>query len=117
MIENILSQGAFWMVNKKLAKECGIEASILISELITKRQYLDESDMDEGEWFYETREEIEEKTTLSPYQQREAIKKLAEHGFIETKEAGIPSKTYYRVFDNKLLNFLTTGSEKTSQHI
>ena len=104
------------MVNKKLAKAYGIEAALILSDLITKRQYLDESDMDEGEWFYHTQETIEENTTITPYQQRKAIKTLIEAGFLETKEMGIPSKTYYRVFDNKLLSFFTTGSEVSSQH-
>jgi hypothetical protein len=114
MIENVLAQGSFWMVNKSVARKYGMDAAILLSELITKRQYVE--DQMEDEYFYETREEIEENTTLSSYKQREAIKILEEAFFIDTLQKGIPAQTYYRVFDDKVLNFLTTWCEKISHH-
>ena len=58
-VANILGQDAFWIINKSLAKEIGLEASLLLSDLLTKSQYFDE------EWFFNTAENIQEDTGLT----------------------------------------------------
>ena len=94
------------MVNKSMAKEFGIEAALLLSELITKSQYYDE------EWFYETIDEIEEKTTLSYHKQNKNIEILRDAGFIETKLVGVPARLHFKIIENKILNFFNTSFEK-----
>lgn len=108
-MKHILSQNAFWIVNKALAKEVGIDAALLLSDLVTKQEYFDE------EWFFNTSENIETDTTLSAYQQRKAIKVLIDKEFIETKIKGIPAKQFFKILHNKLSSFLTTSNEETSQ--
>ena len=105
-MKNVLSQGAFWMVNKDLAKEVGLNAALLLSDLITKNEYFNE------EWFFNTADNIEDSTTLTYHKQKQAIKILEKHGFLETKLIGIPAKLHFKIIYNKISNFLNTGSEK-----
>jgi len=104
-MKNILSQNAFWIVNKSIARAVGIDAALLLSDLVTKQEYF------ATEWFFNTAGNIEEDTTLSPHQQRKAIKVLVDKGFIETKLKGLPAKQNFKVVNNKLLSFLTTSNE------
>lgn len=106
---NILSQNAFWIVNKSIAKEVGLDAALLLSDLVTKQEYFNE------EWFFNTADNIEEDTTLSPHQQRKAIKVLIDKGFIETKLKGLPAKQHFKIINSKLLNFLTTCCENIEE--
>ena len=108
-MKNILSQNAFWIVNKSIAREVGLDASLLLSDLVTKQEYFNE------EWFFNTADNIEVDTTLSPHQQRKAIKILIDKEFIETKLKGLPAKQHFKIVHNKLLNFLTTSYEKSEE--
>lgn len=117
MIVNVLGQSAFWMINKALAKKVGLESALLLSELITKQIYLiQEGEINEDDWFFETRDEIQDRTTISHDRQRKYLSILKEEGILEMKEMGIPSKTHYRIDHNKLQDFTTTGSSKIQQH-
>jgi hypothetical protein len=50
------------------------------------------------EWWFKTREDWEEETCLSAYQQRAALERLEHQGFIEVElRRGLPAKNYYRV--------------------
>lgn len=105
-MEHILSQNAFWIVNKNIAKEYSIEVALLLSDLVTKQEYFG------TEWFFNTTEDIEESTTLSYHKQKEIIKVLAEAGFIQTKRVGMPARQHFKIFKDKLLNFLRTCSKE-----
>jgi hypothetical protein len=114
-VYNILGQHAFWQVNKKIAKLVGLEAALLLSDLISKRQYfIENKDIQDG-WFFNTSENIEIDTGLSPHQQKQSLNKLVENQFIEVKRYGIPARNHFFICDNKLLKFLTTGYENFLQ--
>jgi hypothetical protein len=114
-VYNILGQHAFWQVNKKIAKLVGLEAALLLSDLISKRQYfIENKDIQDG-WFFNTAENIEIDTGLSPHQQKQSLNKLVENQFIEVKRYGIPARNHFFICDNKLLKFLTTGYENFLQ--
>lgn len=112
----ILGQHAHWNINKRLAKKVGIEAALLLSDLISKREYfIINKDISITDWFFNTAENIEMDTLLTPHKQREAIKLLIEHNFLEVKLMGIPAKNHFKVNDIQLLKFLTTRSEEIKQ--
>ncbi len=112
-LNRLIGANAYWQVNKFLAREYGLDVAILLADLVSKGAYFAERDeLDPDGYFFNTRESIEEDTTLSPHKQRVAIKALVEAGVLETKSVGIPRKTYYRVVNDKLLKILTTGGEK-----
>jgi hypothetical protein len=112
----LLGQHAHWNINKRLAKRVGIEAALLLSDLISKREYfIGNKDLKINDWFFNTAENIELDTTLTPHKQREAIKTLSEQGFLEVKLMGIPAKNHFKVNDIQLLKYLTTSDEDLEQ--
>jgi len=110
---SILGQGGFWVINKKLANATSISSAILLADLASKREYfLMNKDITlESGWFFNTQENIQIDTSLSPHEQRKAFEPLIEKGFLEVKKMGIPAKNYFKLNDDKLLKFLTTGGE------
>lgn len=104
----ILSSSAYWQINKHIARKCGIYGALLLADLLSKREWFIENDcVSEGDWFFNTVENIKLDTTLSKYQQNEALKNLKAAGFIYTKYADVPKKRYYLIDDKKLLETLT----------
>lgn len=112
-LNRLIGANAYWQVNKYLARLYGLDVAILIADLVAKGAYFEEKqELDEEGYFFNTRESIEEDTTLSAHKQRKAIKILVDAGLLLTKEVGLPKKTYYKVVNDKLLKILTTGGEK-----
>jgi len=109
-IHKLLGDGAFWMVNKEMAKSVGIEAALLLADLIAKHGYfLVNNQLDEDGFFYNTAKDIESTTTLSFYKQKEALKALHEFGFVECKLKGMPARVHFKILEYKILNFFNTG--------
>lgn len=67
-------------------------------------------------FIYKTKEELEEETTLSPYQQDKVRKELEEQGFLETKliKANGAPTLHYRI-NNGMLRNLIIQSEETEE--
>mgnify|MGYP003646360993 FL=1 len=120
-IKSILSQGAFWQINKSLAQKVGLEAALLLSDLIDRESYFDSRDMlisinGEG-YFFVTGEQLEESTTLSYHKQRKCLKKLKDAGMIKTFLRGVPAKTHYKIVENKIWSYLKTSSEEIKEPV
>lgn len=113
LLKNFFGDNAHWQVNKHLARTVGLESAVLLADLFSKSIFFTDKNQDEDNFFFNTRENIENDTTLSPFQQRKCIAVLVEKGFLEVKEKGLPKKMYYKVVYDKLLNFFTTGGEET----
>lgn len=117
-------------------KALGLHEAILLGELCSEYIYWYKENKLEDGFFYSTRENIERETTLSPFQQRQALKKLIEMELVEVIEKDMPKRTFYKVnedkvykflletdlfftdakkFDNKKLNNLTSSDEKITQ--
>jgi len=104
---SVLSQSAFLMVNKKLAKKTSLHAAIMLADIISKREYFKEHNMiGKDGYFYNTIENTEKDTTLSKHQQQGAIKCLVDAGFLLIKFKGLPRKRHYKVNDKAVLDFL-----------
>jgi len=118
MSYNLLSQSAFWMTSKKLAKKVGINAALLLADLITKMEYFeDKQEITDDGFFFNTADNIQKDTTLTPYQQRKALNILKKAGFIETKLIGLPAKQGFKILKTPLSKFLETSSKKTKELI
>ena len=119
----LIASSSFITVNIELAKVVGLEASVMLGELASSQLYWEERGELEDGMFFETVEMIEDRTTLTKYQQAKAVKDLEEAGVLRTVRKGIPAKRYFSVngeklsalVDNKKSKNLTTGSQKTSQ--
>ncbi len=104
-MKSLLSSSAFLVLNKTLAKNLGLKESVLLADLISKEEYFIDNGMTDG-WFFNTENNIQKDTTLTPYQQRKAIKKLKEHNIIITKRIGIPAKQYFKINEEQVIKFL-----------
>ena len=114
-MRNILSSTAYLVVNKFLASRIGVDASILLADLISKEGYfIDNNSLVDG-YFFNTSDNIKKDTTLSKYKQREAIKILQDQKFLTTKLSGMPSKLHFKINHDKILKYLTTSSKKIRQ--
>lgn len=110
ILNKILGQSAFWMVNKAIAKEIGIEGALMLSDLLDKQGYFHtRGELDEDGFFFNTSVDIEANTTLTYHIQKQCLKAMKERGFVETKLKGLPAKLHFKVIEIKILNFLNTG--------
>ena len=110
-MKELLSSTAFIVVNKTLAKNLGLKETVLLADLISKEEYFIDNGMTDG-WFFNTETNIQKDTTLTPYQQRKALKTLKKYEIIETKRKGIPAKQYFKINEANLLNILSCEETK-----
>ena len=108
-MKELLSSTAFLVVNKTLAKNIGLKETILLADLISKEEYFINNGMTDG-WFFNTEDNIFKDTTLTPYQQRNALKTLKKYEIIETKRKGIPAKQYFKINEEQVIKFLNNKS-------
>ena len=101
----LLSSTAFIVLNKQLARQIGLKAAILLSDLISKEEYFISNGMTDG-WFFNTEANIQADTTLTPYQQRKSITELKKHQLIEVKRMGIPAKQFFKINEELVVKFL-----------
>ena len=105
ILASLLSSSSFIMTNKIMIKAVGTDAAIILGELCSEYNYWEQrGELAYGNWFYSTRENIEDNTGLSEHKQRIAINKLLKMELIETKRMGIPCKTYYKLNEINILN-------------
>ena len=105
-MKHLLSSSAFLIVNKHIAKQVGLKATILLSDLISKEQYF------EDDWFFNTESNIAQDTTLTPYQQRKALKTLLKYQIIEVKRMGVPAKKHFKINEEQVIKLLNNKLSK-----
>mgnify|MGYP003113570301 CR=1 FL=1 len=110
-MKHLLSSTAFIVLNKALAKQIGLKESVLLADLISKEEYFKLNGMTDG-WFFNTEANIQEDTTLSPYQQRKALKTLKEKNIIETKKMGLPAKQFFKINEQQVVKLLNNKTSK-----
>ena len=108
-MKHLLSSTAFIVLNKELARKVGLKGAVLLADLISKEEYFIANGMTNG-WFFNTEDNIEKDTTLTPYQQRNTLKKLIEQGFLETKRIGIPAKKHFKINEDQVMKLLNNLS-------
>ena len=122
-ITELLRSDGSIIINKKLAWALGINASILYSELVSRRDYFKKKGkLDKEGYFYNTIEDLKAGTTLSRYEQDPAIRKLIKLKLIDKKIKKWPGKRYFKIKCGKVaynqLRFLLlkdfTVCEKTT---
>jgi len=106
-----MSDPLFWIYadsyrtyNVNISKALGsVNAAIIFSELAQWHKYFTDSgqlvsDPKHGDgWIYYTAEKCEDRTGLSPHEQRNACNLLERTGLIETKNFGLPCKKHFRM--------------------
>jgi len=108
-MKHLLSSSAFLVLNKELARQIGLKESVLLADLISKEEYFIANGMTDG-WFFNTEANIEQDTTLTPFQQRKCLKTLKKHQIVETKRRGVPAKQYFKINEQLVVKFLNNLS-------
>lgn len=106
ILMSILSNDGYIILNKYVMKALGLHEAILLGELCSEFIYWNKENKLQDGFFFSTRENIEKETTLSPHQQRQAIKTLVNKGLVEIVEKDMPKKTYYKIDEAKIYKFL-----------
>ena len=107
-IKQLLMSSNYFVLNKKLVKELGIETAFLLTSL----SEADEMLADEEGWFYQTVPQIEEMTGLTKYKQSVCIEQLISLGILLQENKGMPMKRYFKIDYDKVLNILIPSSQK-----
>ena len=105
----LLSSTAYLIVNKALAKRVGLQSAALLADLIGKQEYFI-NEKGTTEYFFNTEDNIQKDTTLSPYQQRNCIGKLKALSLISVKLMGIPAKRHFKVNAGPVMELLNSKS-------
>lgn len=107
-IKQLLMSSNYFVLNKKLVKELGIETAFLLTSLVEADEML----ADEEGWFYQTVPQIEEMTGLSEHKQKKCIDKLISLGVLIQENKGMPMKRYFKLNYMQVLKFLIPSTEK-----
>lgn len=120
-ILNLLASNNYFIYNKDIAKNTSIETAVILGLLCSKYNYYQLSNQllleDNKQWFYCTRETIFDETGIKEGLQRNAEKPLKEFGILELKKKGIPSKNYYCINEEKLLETLENFSSLKNKEL
>ena len=119
----LLASDNYIVVNKDLIKILNLEGAVMLGQLASEYVYWENARKLEDGYFYSTIEDIQEKTSLTAYQQRNVIKMLEEKELINVKLMGMPAKRYIKINENQVIKILhnkmlknfTTRCEKTLQ--
>lgn len=112
-MKQLLSSSAYLVVNKRLAKRVGIQAAILLADLISKEQYFIDNNMLDNGWFFNTSDNILKDTTLTRFQQNKAITLLKEIKFLDCKLKGIPATLHFKILEDNIYKYFKTSIKET----
>ena len=115
MKKSILATTPFLIINKGLLVNLGVDASLVLSDLIQKEQYFKDSSQDNEGYFFNVTNDISCSTTLSYYQIKQAISVLEKWGIIKVVLKGVPAKKHFKIDHAQILNFLKSSIEKTEE--
>ena len=107
ILASLLSSSKYIIVNKDLIKMLGLNESVILGELCSEYTYWENTNqLMDDEYFYSTRENIENNTGINAHFQRIAIKNLEQKGIITLKKMGIPCKIYYKINEKSVVECL-----------
>lgn len=102
-LKKLLGNNAHWTINKELAKDLGLNATILLQHFIDLQYNYFE---DGG--FYQQQKRLLDDLPLTSYHLREATKVLVEKGFLTVIKKGLPAKNHYTVNEGNVLSYLSS---------
>ena len=111
-----LNTSNYFTVHRPLAKAIGVTHAIFLSELISSRQYFTDKNQlathpKHGPgWFYQTSDDIYERTGLTINCQETIRRDLVKAKIIEVRRFGLPAKNYFKINDDEVLLILSNNS-------
>lgn len=124
-ILHLIATSNFITVNRTVASIVGLEAAVILGELASEAAYWSEHNPEYDGSFYSTIENLEARTYLSAHNQRLALNKLQEQGWITVEKRGMPARRFIRineeeisrVVNNKSFKILTTRDSKNERQV
>lgn len=108
ILDGFLTQDAYWVVNKQIARKVGIDAAIVLSDLMSKKKYFaSKNQLTEDGYFFNTAFNMETDTGISRRKRERAINTLVEMKWLQVSLRGIPAKNHYRLDYDAIYDFLT----------
>lgn len=110
---DLLACDNYLIVNRDLMKLLGVAEALLLGELASEHRYWGKAGkLVEGEWFFSTNENLEERIPFSRPTIKKAADKLEGLGIIESRLAGTPAKKHYRINTSQLEKFFKQDCQK-----
>ncbi|KKL87143.1 hypothetical protein LCGC14_1937650 [marine sediment metagenome] len=104
IINNTLDEGAFWRVNKAIAAKVGIEAAVLLADIISRRNYFNKRGMlDKGYGFFLDSKFVADTVYIKKDKRIRLTKVLIAAQYIRTVKKGLPQRIFYYVNDENVL--------------
>ena len=99
----IISQSAYWTISKILVHTLMIDATFLLADLLSKYEWFDATNkLDRDGFFFNSQEQIEKDTTITPHRQVKALKVLKNLKLIETTNSSNPPITRFKINIKKI---------------
>ena len=99
LLDDFLSSDAYTPVNKALAKKIWFVCAWYLWELIRQRKRFGSNE------FFFSQEQMENELWISQHIQRQCVKKLIEIWYIEVEKKWLPCKYYFKINDEKILEW------------
>jgi hypothetical protein len=108
-LKKLIGNKSHWVVNKHLAKEIGLETTLILQHLI------DWSDYHNKKTIFQTYEQIENELGLSNHAvKRVGIPELKKRGFISVERKGVGFKNWYTINEDVIEEFLTRPTSEVN---
>ena len=108
MLKQLLSQSSYWVINKNITYELGLEASLLLTHLIDCAEQFNQP-------FYQQKERIMKYTGLGERSWRKSIKILKDKNILSIEKKGNPAKNYYTLDEGEIYKMLNSASTSDAQ--
>ncbi len=113
IVKATMSGDAYWQVNKKVARKLSLEASVILGDLLSKYDYhSDRGELNSGDEFFYTAEDMEKYTTLKRAKQDKALRKLRNAKMIEQHTEGMPAKRWFKINFDAIAEWMDTPEEE-----
>lgn len=109
-LKKLLGNNAHWTINKELAKDIGLDATIVLQHFID----LQYSFFEDG-GFYQQQDRLLQDLPLTIDYLRKAIKVLKDKGFLSVVKKGVPAKNHYTVHEENILSYLSNTTRSVSE--
>lgn len=109
LLYNMLSDDAFWMVNKRLAQVVGIEAALLLADLISREKYwVRHKKIGVGGGFFVTARELETDFFVKRYTRQSMQNELLKAGYLKIIKRGQPARNFFYLQHKKIIDTLSS---------
>jgi hypothetical protein len=111
--KKLLAKATYIKLYHFLIKPVGIDCTVMLSVLMDKEnKYEKHNKLIDNKWFDYSRTDIENVTGISIRKQTVIFNKLRKLNLIETKRIGLPSKIYFKINYDRLIELLHQYIEK-----